>query len=127
LNLKSHFEEITFCDFSDLHILLIPVERENHWVLQYFDFKNLTMWPINPFYLFEPIEYDQVQIQEIGNAFSTCLNLDKSLIFKKPQILELFPTQTDNFNCGVHIISYIMAFMEEDVTFKQGIQLSPDN
>jgi hypothetical protein len=126
-NFKSHFEEITFCDFSDLHILLIPIERNGHWILQFFDFKNLTMWPINPYYTLEPIEGDQELIQEIGNAFSACFHFKKSFIFEMPRILKYLPLQRDNFNCGVHIISYIMAFMEEEVTLKQGIKLSPDN
>jgi hypothetical protein len=92
-------------------VILIPAEIGDHWILFYVNLSRLTIWPINPYHPMEASARDLYFAEQLGNDLAKEFHLD-NFTTEIPVVLQVVPVQNDTYNCGVYVISYMMAFLE---------------
>ena len=97
---------------------LFPININNpHWILLYIDTKRLTFCPINPFTPSTPRSDDSELLMPFLETFGSEFGIP-ALNLEVPSLTNIFPAQKDSYNCGIYILMYIMAFIEEQENIK---------
>lgn len=111
---------------SNLDTIVIPKEsllvmplhvNGNHWVIMFADFEN------QKFYFFDPFE--TTEYHKCRHNFVTILSeLKKNHVYGEVgnawpemnfQLFFDYPKQTDNYNCGVHVLYYAECMMKNKI------------
>ena len=99
---------------------LVPanIDENTHWILIYTNISTKTFFPINPYHPFNPNKNDIEVGMKIAASFSAFFKLGQ-LTYEAPAIVYNFPSQHDTYNCGIYVIIYSLAFLEENSNVKE--------